>query len=294
MSKSRKLLKRMALPSSMAAVGIFLILGVGCRKTEPNSTTTSQQSSQDEAKIQDETKPKWDYSAERGPEKWGELSPDYVLAAIGRSQSPIDIVTQDVITADLPLLEFDTHPTDLKVLNNGHSVEFIAPGGSTLNYRGQAYKLTQYHFHTPSEHTIDGKHADVEVHFVHSDGAGQLAVVAVLYDEGDEDHPSFLILDDQAPTKSGDEKIFPETDVDVRGYFPSSAKQHKYFMYDGSLTTPPASEGVRWFICTETVSVSRRQIDIVKNLYVHNNRPVQPAHSRLVLTPRRAEPGQQK
>lgn len=286
MSRARTELNRINISTAMAAVVVLSFFAAGCEKTKPTPTTSGPAPSQDEAK------PKWDYSTDRGPEKWGELSPDYVLAAIGRSQSPIDIVTKDVITADLPLLEFDTHPTDLKVLNNGHTVEFIAPGGSTLNYRGQTYKLTQYHFHTPSEHTIDGKHADVEVHFVHSDGAGQLAVVAVLYDEGDEDHPFFLILDDQAPTKQGEEKAFPETKVDVSRYFPSSAKQHRYFMYDGSLTTPPASEGVRWFVCTETVSVSRRQIDIVKKLYVHNNRPVQPAHSRLVLTPRKVEPGQ--
>jgi carbonic anhydrase len=280
MSRSRKPLDRLTVPTVMAAIVILLAFAVGCRKTETGSTTSVQRTSQDE------TKPDWDYSTERGPEQWGELSPDYVLAAIGRSQSPIDIVTRDVITADLPFLEFDTHPANLKVLNNGHSVEFIAPGGSTLKFRGQTYKLTQYHFHAPSEHTIDGKHADVEVHFVHSDSAGQLAVVAVLYEEGDEDHPSFLILDDQAPTQPGEEKVFPEIKLNVSRYFPSSAKEHKYFMYDGSLTTPPASEGVRWFVCTETVSVSRRQIDIVKKLYFHNNRPVQPAHSRLVLTPR--------
>jgi len=280
MSRARTQLKRINMPTAMAAVVVLSFFVAGCDKTKPAPTTSSP------APSQVEPKPKWDYSTERGPEQWGELSSDYVLAAIGRSQSPIDIVTKDVITADLPLLEFDTHPASLKVLNNGHSVEFIAPGGSTLNYRGQTYKLTQYHFHAPSEHTIDGKHADVEVHFVHSDGAGQLAVVAVLYEEGDEDHPSFLVLNDQAPTKAGEEKVFPETRIDVKGYFPSSAKQHKYFMYDGSLTTPPASEGVRWFICTETVSVSRRQIDIVKKLYFHNNRPVQPAHARLVLTPR--------
>ena len=288
MSRARTQLERINMPTAMAAVVVLSFFAVGCNKTKPEPSTSNP------APSQDEPKPKWDYSTERGPEQWGELSPDYVLAAIGRSQSPIDIVTKDVITADLPLLEFDTHPADLKVLNNGHTVEFIAPGGSTLNYRGQTYKLTQYHFHAPSEHTIDGKHADVEVHFVHSDGAGQLAVVAVLYEEGDEDHPFFLVLNDQAPTKPGEEKVFPEAKVDVSRYFPSSAKQHKYFMYDGSLTTPPASEGVRWFICTETVSVSRRQIDIVKKLYFHNNRPVQPAHSRLVLTPRKAAQGQQK
>ena len=248
-------------------------LAAGCSATSPKTATHDGQ-------------PKWDYSGWRGPDRWGDLSPDYVLSAIGRSQSPIDIVTKEVITADLPPLEFETRPTELKVLNNGHTVQVISPRGSTLKFRDQVFTLLQYHFHAPSEHTIDGKHADVEVHFVHSDGAGQLAVVAVLYEEGDEDHPSFLILDGQAPTKPGEEKVFPEIKIDVGGYFPLSAKQHKYFMYDGSLTTPPASEGVRWFICTETVSVSRRQIDIVKKLYFHNNRPVQPAHARLVLTPR--------
>ena len=265
----------------MAAVFILPLFAVGCGKTEPKSTTSSETSSPVERK------PEWDYSKERGPEQWGELTPEYVLAAIGRSQSPIDIVTDEVITADLPNLEFVTRPTELKVLNTGHTVQVIAPGGSTLKFGNQTYTLTQYHFHAPSEHTIDGKHAEAEVHFVHSDGAGHLAVVAVLYDEGQEDHPVFLsILKDQAPTKPGEEKVFPDAKIDVAGYFPKSAWEGKYFMYDGSLTTPPASEGVRWFVCSEPVSLSRHEIDELKELYFHNNRPVQPAYARVVLTPR--------
>jgi carbonic anhydrase len=271
-------LKRMSIPNSIVAVTILgLVFAVGCGKP----TNTGQQT------TEAESKPKWDYSQERGPEKWGELSPDYVLAAIGSSQSPIDIVTKDVITADLPRLEFVTRPTELTVLNNGHTIEVIASGGSTLEFRGQKYTLTQYHFHAPSEHTIDGEHADMEVHFVHSNGAGHLAVVAVLYDEGEEDHPFFLsILKDDAPVNPGEEKVFPDQKIDVAGYFPPSAKQHKYYMYEGSLTTPPATEGVRWFICTEKVQLSRAQIDAVKKLYFHNNRPIQPIYARTVLTPR--------
>lgn len=267
------LCRSIALAIVFIAVPLFT---AGCGKTEPEPTKPGQASG-----------PKWDYSTQRGPEQWGGLSPDYVLAAIGRSQSPIDIVTREVITADLPYLEFETHPTNLKVLNNGHTVETIVPGGSTLNFRGQTFTLRQYHFHSPSEHTIDGEHADVELHFVHADGAGQLAVVSVLYEEGEEDHPFFFsILKDQAPTRPGEEKVFTEIKIDVSGYFPSSSKQHKYFMYDGSLTTPPASEGVRWFIFTETVYLSHRQIDMIKKLYFHNNRPVQPSYARTVLTPR--------
>ncbi len=281
MSRFRNLLNQLTSLNALAAVVILVLFAVGCHKTEPSSTTSSP------ASTPIETKPKWDYSKERGPEQWGELSPDYVLAAIGGSQSPIDIVTKDVITADLPHLEFQTRPTELKVLNNGHTIQALAPGGSTLEFRDRKYTLTQYHFHAPSEHTIDGEHSELEVHFVHSDGAGHLAVVAVLYDEGKEDHPVFLsILKDDAPVSPGEEKVFPERRIDVAGYFPPSAKQHRYYMYDGSLTTPPATEGVRWFICTEKVQLSRTQIDAVKKLYFHNNRPIQPVYSRTVLTPR--------
>ena len=273
-------------PNVMAVVVMLVFFAVGCGKTEPKSTISGPASS-GPASNQVETKPHWDYSKESGPEQWGRLSPDYVLAAIGQSQSPIDIVTKDVIRADLPPLEFETRPTELTVLNNGHTVEVLAPGASDLEFRGQEYTLTQYHFHAPSEHTIDGEHADMELHFVHSNDAGHLAVVAVLYDEGEEDHPFFLsILKDDAPVNPGEEKVFPDQKIDIAGYFPPSAKQHKYYMYDGSLTTPPATEGVRWFICKERVQLSRTQIDSVRRLYSHNNRPIQPTYARTVLTPR--------
>jgi len=231
-----------------------------------------------------EVQSKWDYSKEHGPEKWGELNPEYVLAAIGGSQSPIDIVTEEVVTADLPKLDFETRPAELKLLNTGHTVEVIAPDGSTLRFGKQTFTLKQYHFHAPSEHTINGEHADVEVHFVHSDGAGQLAVIGVLVEEGEEDNPIFMsILEDQPPTKIGEVEVFSDILIDIKEYFP---KSDKYYMYDGSLTTPPASEGVRWFVCAEPVYLSRRQIDILRDFHDRNNRPVQPTYSRTVLTTR--------
>jgi carbonic anhydrase len=227
---------------------------------------------------------KWSYSGDEGPAHWAELDPDYVLAALGGSQSPIDIVTEDVITADLPPLEFETQPIPLKLLNNGHTIEVIAPGGSTLRYGRQEFTLKQYHFHAPSEHTINGKHAAAEVHFVHSDGAGLLAVVAVLVEEAQADNPSFLsVLEKAAPIEAGEEKVFEDLLVDIKRFFPGPKK---YFMYDGSLTTPPATEGVRWFVCAEPRYISRRQLDILGDLYFQNNRPVQPHYARTVLTPR--------
>ena len=249
-----------------AGLTVFALFTVGCNGTQGV-----------------ETKPKWDYS-QHGPEKWGDLNPEYVLATIGGSQSPIDIVTEEVITADLPRLDLETRPAELRVLNNGHTVEVIASGGSTLRFGKQTFTLKQYHFHAPSEHTIDGEHADVEVHFVHSDGAGQLAVIGVLVEEREEDNPIFMsILEDRPPTKIGEVEVYSDILVDIKEYFPES---DKYYMYDGSLTTPPASEGVRWFVCAEPVYLSRRQIDVLRDFYNHNNRPVQPSYARTVLTPR--------
>lgn len=200
---------------SALAVGLLGLALFGCAQTSQVQTKL------DKPGVV-ETKPKWDYSEQSGPGEWGKLSPDYVLAAIGSSQSPIDIVTEDVITADLPSLKLETRPAPLKVLDNGHTVEVIAPAGSTLQYGKQTFTLKQYHFHAPSEHTINGKHAKVEVHFVYSDGAGQLAVIGVLVEEGEEDNPIFLsILEDQAPTKPGEMKVFPNILVDIKEFFPS-------------------------------------------------------------------------
>jgi carbonic anhydrase len=225
----------------------------------------------------------WGYTGEEGPSHWAELDPDYVLAALGGSQSPIDIVTEDVITADLPPVALKTQPVPLRMRNTGHTLEVIAPGGSTLRYGKHEFVLTQYHFHAPSEHTIDGQQAAAELHLVHANGAGQLAVVGVLVEEGEEDNPFFLsFVETDAPEEPGEEKVFPGVLVDIAHVFDTC---HDYFMYDGSLTTPPATEGVRWFVCAEPRVISTRQLEVLRHLYFRNNRPIQPAHARTVLTP---------
>jgi len=244
----------------------LLLLFVGCKSNEEHRGA------------------EWGYSGDRGPTRWAELDPDYVLGAIGGSQSPIDIVTEEVITADLPPVALETQPIPLKMFNNGHTLEVIAPGGSTLRYGKHEFVLTQYHFHAPSEHTIDGRRAAAEVHLVHADGAGQLAVVGVLVEQGEEDNPFFLsFIETDAPDKPGEQRDFPGQLVDIGHLFDTC---DDYFMYDGSLTTPPATEGVRWFVCAAPRTISKRQLEVLRHLYFRNNRPIQPAHARTVLRPR--------
>lgn len=226
----------------------------------------------------------WGYSGKEGPARWADLDPDYVLAAVGGSQSPIDIVREEVITADLPPLRLETRPVALRVRNNGHTVEVIAPGGSTLIYGKHRFALTQFHFHAPSEHTIDGRHAAAELHFVHSDSAGQLAVVGVLVEAGGRESRFFeSFVETDTPDEPGEERTFPNQLVDIADLLTTC---EKYYMYDGSLTTPPATEGVRWFVCAKPRLGSARQLGILRDLYFRNNRPVQPARARTVLTPR--------
>ena len=225
----------------------------------------------------------WDY-AEHGPGSWGELSPDYVLAKVGGSQSPIDIRTGEVIGADLPELSIEAHPVAMHLINNGHTVEAIAPGGDTLHFGDHEYELKQFHCHSPSEHTIDGEHAELELHFVHADGQGHLAVVAVLFSEGVPERPALESLARVDLVENPrDEVLAEDVLLDVSTFLPDSLQ---YYTYDGSLTTPPASEGVRWFVLANRLHLTREQLDTIEAVYNSNNRPVQPTNARFVLTRR--------
>ena len=224
----------------------------------------------------------WDYSKEHGPSHWGELDPAYVLAAVGGSQSPIDIVPSESIGADLPSLEIEAHPQALHKLNNGHTVEIICPGAGTMRFGTHEYELRQFHFHAPSEHTINGEHAKVELHFVHADNEGHLAVIGVLFFEGEAEHPGIWeILANGSVLHEGDEVVEESKRIDISRLLPGSLD---YYTYDGSLTTPPASEGVRWFVLKQPLHLTGEQIKAIEQVYYSNNRPTQPLNARFVLT----------
>ncbi len=261
------------LPVILALLASVVVAGAN----EPALQTTAP-------KHATEATTKWDYSSQRGPQHWGKLDPEYVLARIGGSQSPVDILTQSAIGADLPPLNVEPHEQPLHLLNNGHTVEVICPGAATLRFGARSYNLLQFHFHAPSEHTIDGEHADVELHFVHSDGEGHLAVVAVMFFEGEAEHPEIAeMITRDSISHPGDEFVDKSKNIDVRDFFPASLD---YYTYDGSLTTPPATEGVRWFVLKQPLHLTRKQIEAVDHVYYSNNRPTQPLNARFVLTPR--------
>jgi carbonic anhydrase len=222
----------------------------------------------------------WSYDGERGPDRWSALDPEYA-ACSGRQQSPVDI--QGTETADLPPLRFDYTIAPLKYLiNNGKTirVNYHDPKGtgSVLVVGGKRYQLTQFHFHRPSEEYIHGKPFDMVIHLMHEADDGKVAGVAVLVKAGRVNR-TVQQLWDHMPSTQGDEHAIAGVDINPADLLPPNAV---YYTYEGSLTAPPCTEGVTWFVLKTPVDVSHPQIDAFARLYPHNVRPLQPLNGRVI------------
>lgn len=224
-----------------------------------------------------EDAPHWGYEGEAGPERWGDLNRSYALCKLGQAQSPIDIA--NVEAANLAALTFDYQPATPSIVNNGHTVQVNFPAGSTLRVGNDEYQLLQFHFHTPSEHTVNGQHSAMELHLVHRHTSSALAVVGVFLIVG-EANPTLEPLWGQLPSYAGGERplsiIVNPTDL-----LPPSRRTYRYA---GSLTTPPCSEGVLWLVMQQPVAISQMQLDKFRTIFPANSRPTQPLNGRRVLT----------
>ncbi len=226
------------------------------------------------------THPHWSYEGEAGPARWSALSPEFAACGVGRHQSPIDI--RDATAAELPPIELSYAPGPVKVVNNGHTIQVTAPPGGAIVLAGHRYELQQLHFHAPSEEAIAGKRAALVAHLVHRDADGKLAVVAVLFDVGAESAalaPVFAKL----PAKPETEVALAGVAFDPAAVLPAS---RGYYAFEGSLTTPPCSEGVRWLVLRQHATVSKAQLQAFTKLYPHNARPLQPANGRTIQVSR--------
>lgn len=220
----------------------------------------------------------WGYSSDTGPEYWGELSPDFALCADGSAQSPIDI--RDASALDLVDIEFHYGESANNIFNNGHTIQVNVDAGSAIRYNGIRYELLQFHFHSPSEHTVDGEAAPLEIHFVHQDpNSGALAVVGIMLTEGEDDNESYAAVFDHLPAQIGGPEAAGEP-IAMTALLPEA---RAFYTYQGSLTTPPCSEIVRWLLLDSPVALSEQQIAAFTDIYDANARPVQPLGARDLL-----------
>jgi carbonic anhydrase len=227
-------------------------------------------------KISAQSTAPWDYEGKRGALNWGKLDPEYKTCSKGREQSPLDIHGAHLNKALQPI-EFHYIAGAVKLENDGHTVVAYVDPGSYMVAGGVRYELVAFDFHHPSEVTVKGKFSDMEVHLIHKSADGKVAVVAVrLVEDVSNPSPVLATLWPHLPTKAGTSEKVAEM-VNPGGFLPAD---RGYWTYEGSLTTPPCTEGVRWLVFEQELSLSRDQLRAFAALYKVNTRPAQDAHSR--------------
>jgi len=215
---------------------------------------------------------KWEYAGDEGPDTWFQCSAE----CGGNSQSPINIVNA-VADNSLSALESSYQAVPVNLINNGHTIQFDYAIGSKINVNGEEYDLLQFHFHALSEHTVDDKQYPLEVHLVHQNAAGDLAVLGIFFEEGNEN--AYLANFTNNLPKSENQTFTSEDLINVVDLLPTNTG---YYTYSGSLTTPPCSEIVTWLVMKSPVEASNNQINAITDILGTNFRPVQATEGRQI------------
>jgi len=258
--------KNIRIVLGMSAAGLTLL--AGCH---PDQSSHSLAHAPDHG-----GQPHWSYAGESGPSHWGSLAPEYALCATGHSQSPINLTNP--VEKDLPNIDFHYQPTPVEIVNNGHTIQVNCAPGSFMIIDGVRYDLVQFHFHSPSEHEIAGKRSEAELHLVHKSEAGALAVVGVMIEMGAY-NPHFDPVWKNLPTHDGPAT---KTNASINAIDLLPADQ-RTIRYEGSLTTPPGTEGVKWNLMVEPITLSREQLSEFRHIFNGNNRPVQELNGRVIV-----------
>lgn len=216
--------------------------------------------------------PEWGYIGDIGPAHWGCIHDDYSACGEGRAQSPVDLDLGAAAVADFECV-FDYQPTPLAVVNTGKTVQANCAAASHMTAGGKRFKLVQVHFHTPGEHTFSGKTYPMEAHFVHADDNDALAVFGVMFEAGAA-NPELEKIIAAVYGKAGGNELNPS------GMLPNKPQ---VCHYTGSLTTPPCTEGVRWYVAANTMTASEEQLRNLREIMGRNARPIMPLHGRRVV-----------
>lgn len=252
-------------------VGIFgvgVVVGAACQPASPPEPAA-------DAIVETHD---WTYDGETGPEHWGQLNSDFSTCGTGVEQSPIDLAAPAGATT--AAITFDYRDSALELVNNGHTIQATYDAGSTIEIDGERYELEQFHLHGPSEHTLGGREYALEIHFVHRSAGGQLAVVGALAEVGPR-HAGLAPVFDNLPTEPDLPRAVLEARVAADLILP---RDRTAFVYAGSLTTPPCTEGVRWIVLQHPVTVDEQQLEQYHAVMHRNDRPVQPLNGRMVTS----------
>ena len=261
--------------AKIIVLSVISMISVSCNMRKEKNKKSIQSSN----KIIHKEKKDWSYEGNTGPEHWDEFEKDSDCG--GRYQSPINIISKDVITHN-SLNDLDIHYVSKtkihEVVNNGHSIQYNFEPGDYISFKGDKYELKQIHFHESSEHTIDGIRYPMAIHMVHVNDKSQIIVLAVMVKEGNNSAP-FEFLESYLPINKNEHKTI-NSSFDLNQNLPNDKG---YYHYVGSLTTPPCTEGVNWFIFKNPITISLEQVKIIQKLMpINNYRNEQPLNGRQV------------
>ncbi|XP_038706504.1 alpha carbonic anhydrase 7-like [Tripterygium wilfordii] len=225
------------------------------------------------------------HHGEIGPHRWGEIKPEWSACNHGSMQSPIDLLNERVeVVSHLGRIHREYKPSNATIKNRGHDIMLKwVDGAGTLEINGTEYVLQQCHWHSPSEHTIDGKSFDLEAHLVHESKDGKVAVIGIMYTIGRPDTFLSSIIDHLSVVTDNEDEEKVIGEVNPRDIKSGS---RKYYRYIGSLTIPPCTENVIWTMVRKVRTVTREQVKLLR-VAVHdesdtNARPLQPINKRSV------------
>jgi carbonic anhydrase len=254
---------------------LIMIFAVSC-KNEEKGTEASE-----EVEVVKEEPKHWSYDGETSPEHWAEIEKESSCG--GSHQSPIDIVTADLVSQESGLkisdINYDESTVITNVTNNGHSIQYnFDDKENYVNFGGKRYDLVQFHFHATSEHSVDGMHFPLVIHMVHVSADKDYVVFAVMVTEGEESDTADF-LESYLPIQVGETKAIGQPHVFSKYFLGDFSHYH----YKGSLTTPPCTETVNWFVFKDPIKFSPAQVKTMADLMPRNNyRPTQPLNGRKV------------
>lgn len=256
---------------------IFIFVVISCKNNQENKHLNSDVNKEKNTLVNQ--KKHWTYQGETGPEHWSEIEKN--SDCDGKNQSPIDIIDINVID-DISLKPIDIHYSNNvkihEIINNGHTIQYNFEKGDFIILNNEKYELKQIHFHEASEHTINGVRYPLEMHLVHVNKDNKIAVLSVLAKEGISNQ-SFTFLEKYLPINEGETKAI-NSKFNLNLSLPNS---REYYTYIGSLTTPPCTENVTWFVFKEPITISVNQVkQLQKLLPINNYRDEQAINGRTI------------
>lgn len=260
------------------SAAFFAPLLVACSQ-QATETLTKKETQGEEHELQTAN---WSYSGETGPISWGDLDQTYTACVNGREQSPINVDYSEVkTTKTIETIDFQYKPTSFSVINNGHTIQVNNESErNKMIVEGTEYGLVQFHFHTPSEHQFSGQQYAMELHLVHQNENNELAVLGVMIQEGVVNKNLQTIWDALPKQKTTEEAIFIREPINLQVLL---SQEQTFLYYNGSLTTPPCTEEVKWIVLEQPIEMSKEQIEVFQQIFPHNNRPVQPLNEREII-----------